>query len=393
MAGELEIPLQMSVLLAVSLVGYLVASRLGQSAVVGAILVGVVVGPSLLGVVEVEEGGLVEILAYIGAIVLLFVVGLESDFREIFRLRYAPVALLGVIVPWLGGFGVARLFGYPGAEAVFIGTALTATSIAITANVLREFGALDSGVAKAILGAAVLDDILGLLALGVTVQATTLGEVAAMDVVWLVAKAALFLVGGLFFGRKVVDPQLDRLYRQPARRVHPEFVFVSAMTLAFVYSALAEAIGLSGIVGAFIAGLSLDEPAERHGKSYREGAEYIQVVFAGIFFVSLGILVDLRGFDVGALGFVAVLTAVAFATKFFGCALPARAVGESWTASWAIGVGMVPRGEVAMIVGLLGLSAGVIGQEVYTAILLMALLTTVLTPPLLKPLVARVGQT
>src|SRR3990167_6917630 len=162
------IEFQMSLLLFVALAGYLLASRINQSAVIGEIIVGVIIGPSLFGLITYTD--FVASVAHLGAIILLFVVGLEFKLKDIFNVKYSFIALIGVIIPWMGGFFTARLFGYEFGSAVFVGTALTATSIAITANVLREMGKLQTEAAKAIIGAAVIDDVLSLLALSVSEQ-------------------------------------------------------------------------------------------------------------------------------------------------------------------------------------------------------------------------------
>ena len=156
----MTIEFQMSLLLFVALAGYLVAARINQSAVVGAILVGILIGPSLLGLITYTD--FVRSIAQLGAIILLFVIGLEFKPNEIFHIKYGIIALVGVIVPWIGGYYVADFFGYSFRSSIFVGTALTATSIAITANVLREMGRLQTAAAKAIIGAAVIDDVLAL---------------------------------------------------------------------------------------------------------------------------------------------------------------------------------------------------------------------------------------
>src|SRR3989339_314390 len=163
-----SIEFQMSLLLFVALAGYILAARINQSAVIGEILVGLVIGPSLLGLITYTD--FVASVAHLGAVILLFVIGLEFKLKDIFNFKYSVIALVGVIVPWVMGYYLAKLFGYDFGSAVFVGTALTATSIAITANVLREMGKLQTDAAKAIIGAAVIDDVLSLLALSLSEQ-------------------------------------------------------------------------------------------------------------------------------------------------------------------------------------------------------------------------------
>lgn len=376
-----NVEFQISLLLFIALAGYLLALRLGQSVVIGEILVGILVGPSVLSLVSYSA--FVKELATMGAIFLLFVVGLHTKFREIYTARSLAIALGGVAVPWLGGYALATLFGYGAVSAVFVGTALTATSIAITAHVLKEMGRLDTEAAKAIIGAAVVDDVLGLLALSLAAEFAA-HSISLPSVASKAAIAALFLAAGLCIGMLFISRQLARLDAVAMRRKTPQITFIAAIAIAFAYSVAAEAVGLSAIVGAFIAGVSLENVKI---KSYREGSEYLEMIFASIFFVSLGVLVNVQA-AASAGVFLIALTAVAALTKFAGCWLPARALGMPAKDAAIVGVGMIPRGEIAMIAALYGLGAGLIGQEVYSAILLMSLLTTIATPMLLKRLYA-----
>lgn len=386
----LDVARELAILLTVAFAGYLVATFSRQSVAIGEILVGLAVGPSLLNLVQPTE--FVEALALIGALVLLFAVGLEHRFEDIFRGRYAVIAIAGVVVPWVGGFGLAALWGYPTASAVFIGTTLTATSIAITAVVLKEMGKLDSEVGKAILGAAVIDDVLGLVALAVTLQIAQTGTVELPGVGWLLLKAAALIVIGGLGGIRVLTPLLRRMGESSVGKRHPESIFLLALNIAFVYALVAELLGISGIVGAFLAGVVLHPSAAKGAVSFHVSAETLTTVFAGIFFVSLGVLIDLRQVAWAVVPFVLLLTLVAMATKVFGCALPARFLGMSRKDSLLVGAGMAPRGEVALIVAVLGLQAAAIGQDVYTAVVMMSLLTTLLTPPILRWLARPAAQ-
>jgi Kef-type K+ transport system membrane component KefB len=368
---------QMSLLLFVALGGYLLASRINQSAVIGLILVGILVGPSALGWITYTD--FIQSLAHLGAVVLLFVIGFEFNLREIVHPRNFAIALVGVILPWIGGWGLAVLFGYSSASAIFIGTALTATSIAITANVLRELDKLHTEAAKAIIGAAVIDDVLALIVLAISTSVVE-GSFSYGGIALITFKALLFIVVGAAFGTLVIGKYLVRLDRTDFVKRYPEFIFIFAMMFAFFYAICAEMVGLSAIVGAFIAGVSFKDVELNQSKSLKEGAEYLQIVFASIFFVSLGILVDLRAVTQEILIFLAALTLVAIVSKVIGCALPARFGGMSRKDSLIIGFGMSPRGEVAMIVALIGLNAGIIDQGVYVVLVLMSLLTTVITP-------------
>ena len=368
---------QMSLLLFVALGGYLVASRINQSAVIGLILVGLLVGPSALGLITYSD--FVEGLAKLGAVILLFVIGLEFNIKEILSLRNGVIAAVGVIVPWIGGYWLSLVFGFDTAAAIFVGTALTATSIAITANVLKELGKLQTPAAKAIIGAAVIDDVLSLLALAISTDAVS-GTVTAGAVAFVAIKAVAFIVIGGAFGILVVSRYVERLDATGFCKKFPDFIFIFAMMMAFLYALCAEAVGLSAIVGAFIAGVSFESVELVHSKNFREGAEYLQIIFASIFFVSLGVLADPRALTPEILLFLAALTIMAIATKVLGCGIPARLMGLCRKDALIVGFGMAPRGEVAMIVALLGLEAGIIGQGLYVALVLMSLLTTIITP-------------
>ena len=368
---------QMSLLLFVALAGYLVASRINQSAVIGLILVGIVVGPSVLGLITYTD--FVAGLANLGAVILLFVIGLEFKIQDIVGIRNGVIAAVGVIVPWIGGYGISIAFGFDTSSAIFIGTALTATSIAITANVLREMGKLQTDAAKAIIGAAVIDDVLSLLALSVSSEVVE-GVFSPQGIAFVIIKAIAFIVLAGAFGIFVVSRYIERLDRSRFARKFPEFIFIFAMMMAFFYAMMAELTGLSAIVGAFIAGVSFEGVRLTHCRDIKEGAEYLQIIFASIFFVSLGVLADLRQLTPGIVIFLIVLIIVAILTKVIGCGIPAKLMGMSTKDSLIVGFGMAPRGEVAMIVALIGLQQGIIDQNIYVALVLMSLVTTIITP-------------
>lgn len=376
----------MSLLLFVALAGYLVSSRIGQPAVVGQILVGLAIGPSVLGLITYT--GFVSSIAHLGAVVLLFVVGLEFKLKDIASFKYLVIGLLGVIVPWIGGYLVATAYDFEHHRAVIIGVALTATSIAITADTLREMGHLNSEVAKAIIGAAVIDDVLALAALSIANEMAS-GSVSLISSGLTLVKAIAFLAIGALAGRYLLSLMVARIDQSPLAPKYPEMVFIFAMMAAFFYGMTAELIGLSAIVGAFVAGVSLEGVGLKQSKSFKEGAEYLRIIFASVFFVSLGVLADVRAMTWELMGFVLVISVVAVITKLIGCALPAKVMGMTWRDAMTLGFGMVPRGEVAMIVALLALNEGVIAQPAYVALVLMALLTTIITPLVLRNLLLK----
>ncbi len=372
-----SIEFQMTLLLFIALAGYLLAARINQSAVVGEILVGLIVGPSVLGLITYTD--FVQTLAGLGAVILLFVIGFEFKLRDLMDIRYGIIGLIGIIVPWVGGYYLSLLFGFGFGSAIFVGTALTATSIAITANVLKEIGVLHTDVAKAIISTAVIDDVLSLIALAITADIVS-GTLSAFNIALILTKEVAFILIAGAIGVRVLAPMLGNLDRTKIAKKYPEFVFISAMAIAFFYATCAELIGTSGIIGAFIAGVALGSVELVHSKSIHESTESLYIIFASIFFISLGILVDIHTITQETLLFLVALTLVAIITKVIGCGLPAKLLGMSWRDSMILGFGMSPRGEVAMIVALLGLSKDLITQDIFAVIVMMSLLTTVITP-------------
>ncbi len=373
--------MQMSLLMFVALGGYLIAHRINQSAVVGIILAGILVGPSLLGWVTYTD--FVSTLAHLGAVVLLFTIGLEFNIKDIAKPQYLLIGLLGVIIPVLGGFFISRLFDFDFNASVFIGTALTATSIAITANVLREMGKLQTNAAKAIIGTAVIDDVLALLALSIS-EGLVAGDLSVATVGVTALKAIGFIAVGILVGKYVFARFMVRLDQTRLCGKYPESVFIFAIMVAFLYALAAELMGLSAIIGSFLAGASFAGVHLKRGHIFREGAEHLQIIFSSIFFVSLGVILDMHYVTPSLIWFVVVLSVVAIITKIIGCGLPAWLQKMSFKDSLLVGVGMVPRGEVAMIIALIGLNQGLIDQGVYAAIILMSLVTTILPPIVMR---------
>jgi len=396
----LEILIQLIVILLAAKLGGDVFERFGQPAVLGELVIGMVIGNLHLLGLSLFDGYInnltLEILAEIGVIILLFQVGLESSVREMMKVGLASfmVAVFGVVVPFFLGWGVGYLF-LP-AESIFvhifIGATLTATSVGITARVLKDIGKIKTREAKIILGAAVIDDILGLVILAVVAGVITAvnsgGEgVSSITVLWIIAKAVLFVVGAIVIGSFVM-PQ----YFKFAIRLKVKGVFLSfCLLVCFLLSYLAGVIGLAPIVGAFAAGLILDEI---HFKQFRERGEHsieeliepIAIFLVPVFFVRMGMMVDLTTFaQVEILGFAAVLTLVAILGKQ-ACSL---AIFDKTTNRISIGLGMIPRGEVGLIFAGIGAKLMLDGHPVistatYSAIVIMVIVTTLVTPPALK---------
>ena len=398
-----EIFRDLSFLLAIAVVSHFVIRTFRQPTIIGEIAIGIVLGPTVLGALRISlfDAKIIESFAALGAIFLLFLVGLESDFRSIFTKSNFFVALGGVLLPFVVGFGVAYAM-VPGIDwgpngdqftvAAFVGAALVATSTAIAASVLLEIGMMRERVARTIMGAAVVDDILGLLVLSIVVGSARPGGIDLLGVVLLMLAAGAFLVvasfvGLYFFSRIVVQIQAagKKLGLQHGG-------FAIALALTFFYAFIAEVIGLSAIVGAFLAGTMFASTPLR--EDFQEGARYLGAVFTPIFFISMGLLVNLWivAAAPGLVVFGIVLIGVAIVTKVAGCGVPARLSRMTNRESVAVGLGMAPRGEVGLIVALTALTSGVIGDALFSVIVLVMIVVSVLPAPFFKRMIVRIAE-
>lgn len=354
--------------------------RIGQTAVLGELLAGVLLGPGVLGLVHESEA--LHALAELGVLILLFEVGLESDLDELLKagLQAALVAVVGVVLPFVAGYALMHWSGYPPLVAVFVGATLTATSVGITARVLADLGRLQDAAANVVLGAAVVDDILGLIILAVVTGVAQTGLVSLGGVALLSGKAVVFLVVALFLGLKLAPALVRWIGRLRARGTLVVYAVVFAVALA----ALADLIGLATIIGAFAAGLILATTERR--AHIEERIKPVADLLVPVFFVTVGMKVEpamLNPFAPNAqLGIAMLLTAVAIASKLAaGLAVYQRGVRR-----WPVGVGMVPRGEVGLIFAGTGLAVGVVAADLYSALVVAVMLTTFVAPPWLKVL-------
>lgn len=352
------------------------SERFGAPAVLGEIVAGIVVGPSLLGLVDGNET--LHFLGELGVILLLLEVGLETDLGELRAVGRASmlVAVVGVVLPFAGGVGGMLALGQEGSAAVFVGAALTATSVGITARVFGDLRALATLEARTVLGAAVADDVLGLVILTVVVKLTTGGGVTPGDVAGVLGAATVFLVVATAAGLRIAPPAfriVDRFSRASGT------VLVAALALTLGLAALAEVAGLAAIIGAFVAGLALarTDRAER----VRRDLSPIAAMLVPIFFLQIGVEADLGAFaDPSVLGVAAVLVVIAVAGKVLAAAGAAGTAADKPL----IGLGMLPRGEVGLIFAGIGLAEGVLDEDLYAALLVVVLATTLVTPPLLR---------
>ena len=354
-----------------------ISDRIGIPAVVGEILAGILVGPSLLGLVGIDNEVL-SVLGEIGVILLLLDVGLEMDLGELRKVGRASmlVATVGVIAPMAAGYAAMSAMGFESNTALFVGAALTATSVGITARVFGDLRALATSEARIVLGAAVADDVMGLVVLTVVVRLVTEGSVSLLSVAGIIAVAVAFLVVGAAAGIRFAPGLfrwLARVGRSPGTLVALAFAF----TLGF--SELANQAKLAPIVGAFVAGIALGrtEQSER----IRTDLAPIGHLLIPVFFLEIGVHADIGAFgQATVLRDAGILLVVAIVGKLVAAVGAKGVPGDKWL----IGLGMLPRGEVGLIFATIGLQAGVLGEDLYAALLLVVLVTTLITPPLLK---------
>ncbi|MGD8708731.1 MAG: cation:proton antiporter [Nitrosopumilaceae archaeon] len=364
--------------------------RLKLPIVLGELLAGIIVGPFALGAFFVVDGRQllqindeIRILGEIGAIVILFMAGLEMTPKEFLRGGKASftVGTLGVVVPFFAGLAVFQMFGFDALQSMLIATALTATSIAISIQVLSEFGKIKSPEARLIIGAAVVDDILAIAVLSV-VSSIAIGEggvdsIEITDVMITILQVlgffAVMLIVAVIIIPKVVSPRLWKAKGSVEGIATASF---------FGAAALAGSIGLSPIVGAFAVGMALST-----SKVFEKIETYIGkigLIFAPLFFAIIGAQVDLRAVSWEILGLSGVIIVIAIVTKLFGCGLPAMMFLKSKAQGMKVGIGMISRGEVGLIVAGVGVSSNILTSDVYSTIVIMVAVTTIITPIWLK---------
>jgi Kef-type K+ transport system membrane component KefB len=375
------------ILAAAKLAGEL-AIRVGQPAVLGELIAGVVLGSSVLGVIPAEGQlhDVIGLLAEIGVVILLFEIGLETDLREMSRVGKAAVtvAMVGVIAPFLLGYATWLLLtGDGGTVAIFVGATLTATSVGITARVLSDLGQMGTREARVILGAAIVDDVLGLVILAIVSGLAAGAALSTTSIILKFVVAVGFLVAAVVLGRWFMPRVFSLVERMQVRGV----LFVSAFAFVLALSALAGSVGSALIIGAFAAGLILS--TTNHFDLITKQIHPLSDIFAPIFFVYVGSSVN-----VGLLN----PTSSQFAPSTLTIAAALLAVGivgklaSGYAVGWgreklnhlAIGIGMVPRGEVGLIFAHVGLDNAVVDEAAFNALVIVVMLTTFIAPPLLK---------
>lgn len=355
--------------------------RLRQPAVVGEILAGVMIGGSVLGWVAPSE--FINLLAEIGIVFLLFTVGLETKPSAILKVGKTAVvvAILGIVIPFIGGYFLMLAWGGSNIQAVFIGTALVATSVGITARVLQRLGLLDAPTARVILGAAVIDDILGLIILSI-VSSSAKGAINYAEIITTTVLAVLFtlFIGSL--GARLLTylaPRIERL------KIGDSF-FVFGLVLCLGLSVAALYIGVAAIIGAFLAGMALAEASEKV-RSMPKQTGAVTEFLVPFFLVNIGMQLKLDVFrDFSIIALALLLTTIALLSKWLGCGLASVSLG--WRRAAQVGVGMSPRGEFCVVVVQIGLGLAVLDDALYGVVLFMVVATTLIAPPLLKFLFA-----
>lgn len=375
------------------------AERIGQPAVLGELLAGVLLGGSVFGVVPTDGPGVdvIHVLAELGVLLLLFEIGLETDLREMFRVGPAAlaVAVVGVTLPFAFGYIYWRYLPHPAsgsddlvAAAIFVGATLTATSVGITARVLSDLGRMSTPEARIIIGAAVIDDVLGLVILSVVSGVAAGASVSVLGIVRTLAVAVGFLVVAVVLGRFLAPRLFDVIVRMRVRYV----LLVASIAFALALAGLAGVAGSALIIGAFAAGLILS--GTNQFDTIEHEVRPVASVFTPFFFVSVGSSVNLALLNPSTPGARATLL---MAGVIILLAIIGK-VAAGWAAPWTrfrrivVGVGMVPRGEVGLIFAEIGRRAGVLGDEEFGAILLMVMVTTFIAPPALKALFASPGD-
>ncbi len=375
------------ILLSTKLLG-LATRRINMPQVVGALLAGLILGPAMLNILN--ETTFITNIAEIGVIVLMFCAGMETDMNELRKSGKASfiIAVIGVVVPLLGGYAVAYFFNRPGIidsdgsctaflQNVFIGVILTATSVSITVETLKELGKLKTRSGNAILGAAIIDDILGIIALTII---TSMAD-TSVSITTVLLKIVLFfvfiVVVGVIFGkiyRKWVNSAEKGLHR------HAIIAFVFCLFLSFIAE---EVFGVADITGAFFAGLIIS--STQRSQFLASKFDTISYLFLSpVFFASIGLKVVLPEMSMSIVLFAVILTIVAILTKVIGCGLGAKLCGYQNYQCMRIGVGMVSRGEVALIVASKGAAVGLLGGNFLGPIVIVVVVTTIITPILLK---------
>lgn len=368
---------QILIILITTKIGGALSVKFGQPAVLGKLASGIVIGPAVLGWISPSE--MITQISEIGVLLLMFIAGLETDIKALKQNRNSSIAVAvgGVVAPLFFFYLVGLLIGMEQTHALFLGLLFSATSVSISAQTLKELGQLQSRESATILGAAVLDDILVVIVLAVMMSLLTVEQVSLS---LIIGKKLLFFAAIALLGWKVVPWMLRILAPLPVS----EAIMSTALIICFTFAYLAETLGVAGIIGSFAAGLAISQTQFKQQVEHKiEPIAY--AFFVPVFFVSIGLSVSFAGVS-NQIGIIAGLTIIAIVTKLFGSGIGARLTGFHNRSSLSIGAGMISRGEVALILAAIGLEANLLEETFFTASVLVVILTTLVTPPLLKVL-------
>jgi len=364
-------------------------NKIRLPSVLGELLAGIIIGPFALGSIPIFDGKPLVILnetvrqiGELAGIVILFIAGLEITPREFLRGGAASftIGALGVVVPFFLGYYVFTIFGLEGLQSILIATALTATSVAITVRVLTELGKMQTKEAKIILGAAIVDDILAIAVLSVVLTMVQTGNMDPniFDIMFLILKI-LGIFAALLIGTIIIIPRIVNSERLWKARGSVEGIVTASF---FGASAIAAAVGLSPIVGAFSVGMAV--ASSKIIKRVEDYVDKLEIIFAPLFFAIIGAQVNLTGINLDVLFLSAIIIVVAIFSKLVGCGLPALAFLRDRSKAMKVGIGMISRGEVGLIVAGIGVTSGVLSSNIYTTVIIMVAITTLITPVWLK---------
>lgn len=366
--------LQLAIILIASKITGSLSVRLGQPSVLGKLLIGILLGPSLLGLVN-ETETLAE-FSQIGVILLMFIAGLETDIDEFKRTGKAStyVGFGGIIVPLVLGYLAGVILNLTMLESWFLGLLLSATSVSISVQALKEMNRLKTPEGATILGAAVTDDVVVIIALAFLMSFAG-GDV---NLTTVILKKVLFFAGAILVGWKAVPLFMKKF----ANLKVTETVISSALIICFVFAYFAEYTGVAAIIGAYIAGVAISVTNYKH--EVFEKVETISYsIFVPVFFTSIGITAQFSGIAEN-IGLIAILSILAILTKLIGASIGAKVSGFDWNNSLGIGSAMVSRGEVALIIAAIGLESKLLNQDMFAVIVVVVLVTTIVTPPMMK---------
>lgn len=356
--------------------------RLGQPSVLGKLIAGIILGPALLNLVQPSE--FITNMSNIGVLLLMFIAGLETDLEQLKRNWKAAfaVAVGGVILPLIGGYGLGAAFGLTNAQSIFLGLLFCATSVSISVQTLKELDKLNSDEGTTILGAAVVDDVLVVILLAIVMSFLGAGS-ADVSIPLVIGKKVIFFA--IIIAASIwIVPHLMKWF---AKFKVTEVVMSMALIICLAFSYFAEWLGVAGIIGAFAAGIAIGTT------SYREEVEHkvepiAYTIFVPIFFVSIGLNISFEGLG-NHIWFIVLLSIVAILSKLIGGGIGAKMTGFNTSSSIIIGSGMISRGEVALIIASTGLTSGLLLKEYFTPVILVVIITTLVTPPLLKYCIRR----